>query len=191
MGFWDLSDGESAISEKTDYEADTGNFDPIPDGSNVLAFIEEARWDETRDQDRYLKIKWRIEKPEDFENRVIFQKLWILDDDPNVKDADKMKKKRDKAKLMLAAIDANSGGRLGRKPGIPTNDDMALALHTRQMVIRLGVWSIKSADGSENTGNWVSAIHPKTHELRVGETKAAPAKSRGTPSQDLGDSVPF
>lgn len=189
MGFWDTSDGESALTGEKEYESDTGNFDPVPDGSSVLAFIKEAKWDETRDQDRFLSIQWVIEQPEEYANRHIFQKLWILDDDPNVKDADKMTKKRDKAKRMLAALDANAGGKLGRKSGIPTNDDLMLALSTKQMVIRLQVWTIKGADGSENSGNWISAISPKGKELRIGERKAAsPAKSV---KDDIADDIPF
>jgi len=191
MSFWDMSDGESAIDGKTEYEAPTGNFDPIPDGSNVLSFIEEAKWDEHRDGNRFLNLKWRVEQPEEFLNRVIFQKLWILDDDPNVKDADKMKKKRDKAKKMLAAIDANSGGKLGRKAGIPTNDDLALALQTRQMVLRLQVWEMPDGNGGTNSGNWISAVFPKNKEVRIGELAApASAPARGA-SVPLDDDIPF
>lgn len=188
MGFWDLSDGESAVTNETTYESPDNNFDPIPDGTNALAFIEEAKWDEDRDENRYLKIKWRVEKPEDYLNRVIFQKLWILDDDPNVKDADKMKKKRDRAKQMLATIDANAGGKLGRKAGIPSNDDFALALSTRQMVIKCMVWTIKNSDGTENTGNWISAIMPKTHEVKAGTPRPAPKQSV---ADDLDSEIPF
>jgi len=192
MGFWDMSDGNSAVTDEKEYDGGGGNFDPIPDGSSVLAFIEKAGWAETRDNDRYLEITWVIEKPEEFLNRKIFQKLWILDDDPNVKDEDKMNKKRDKAKKMLAAIDANAGGKLGRKPGIPSNDDLALALATRQMVIRVQVWTIKGADGTENSGNWIAAISPKNKELRVGERSKAPAASappRTAAADD--DEIPF
>jgi hypothetical protein len=190
MGFWDKSDGASAVSGETEFDGGGANFDPIPDGSSVLAYVEEAKWDENRDGARYLNIKWRVEKPEEFLNRVVFQKLWILDDDPNVTDAVKMDKKRDKAKLMLAAIDANAGGKLSRKPGIPTNDDLALALNTKQMVIRLQVWSMKGADGSDNTGNWIAAISPKDKELRVGDRPASsPAKATGVDALD--DDIPF
>lgn len=190
MGFWDMSDGNSAVTDEKEFDGGGGNFDPIPDGSSLLAFIEKAQWAETKDQDRYLEVTWVIEQPEEFVNRRIFQKLWILDDDPNVKDADKMNKKRDKAKKMLAAIDANAGGKLGRKPGIPSNDDFALALSTRQMVIRVQVWSMKNTDGTENSGNWISAISPKGKELRVGE-RAPSAKASAATSQDLGDEIPF
>jgi hypothetical protein len=190
MGFWDMSDGNSAVTDEKEYDGGGGNFDPIPDGSSVLAFIEKAGWAETRDGDRYLEITWVIEKPEEFLNRKIFQKLWILDDDPNVKDADKMNKKRDKAKKMLAAIDANAGGKLGRKPGIPSNDDLALALGTRQMVIRVQVWTIKDNDGKENSGNWIAAISPKNKELRVGERKAPAASAPPRTAAD-DDDIPF
>ena len=50
MSFWDLSDGANAADEKsTEYEIPSGgNLDPIPDGSSVLAMIDEAKWDQKK-----------------------------------------------------------------------------------------------------------------------------------------------
>lgn len=186
MGFWDMDDGTSAVSDKTEYDAGGGNFDPIPDGSKVLAWIERVKWSEDKDQNRYIELQWRVEKPEEFENRIVFQKLWTLDFDPTAKDAEKAKKKRNKALLLFAAIDANCGGKLGRKAGIPTDDDMALALQTRKMVIRLAIWEMGDA-----TGNWVSAVYPKDHEVKAGEVKEGAKKSSGSIAQDIDDDVPF
>lgn len=194
MSFWDLSDGDSAATGAKEYEAPTGNLDPIPDNSNVLATIEEAKWNDDKDMNRYMSIKWRVSEPEEFDNRVLFQKLWVLDLDPNAK-ADKAEQKRDRAKRMLAAIDANAGGKLARKSGIPNDDDLALALHGKAMVIKCMVWTMTGSDGQENSGNWISAVFAKGKELSVGERKpqaAKPAaKASGGFKDDLDDDIPF
>lgn len=196
MSFWNLSDGEDAKEVGTSFETGGGNMPPIPDGSSVLAAIDDAKWDTDRDGYEHINLRWRIQKPEQFANRVVSQKVWVSDDKPKDKDPQKA---RDKAKKMLAAIDANAGGKLARKATRPTSDDLALALIGKPMVIRVQVWEI---DGKE--GNWIAAVSPKDHELRIGETKASPKKSGGddwgseprkgvSPNlqSDLDDEVPF
>lgn len=187
--FWTTSDGE-AIESTKEFDGGGGGFELIPDGSSVLAMPDEAGWEENKDGDRFIKIRWNVVKPEEFANRKVFHKLWVLDDDPNAKDP---AKKRDKAKMMLAAIDANAGGKLAAKGKMPTDDDLALALINKPMVIR--VHEYEGQNGG-NAGNWVAAIMPKTHELKIGKLKYGEAKkpygvtnSRG--SDDMDDEVPF
>jgi len=194
MSFWDLSDGETAATGEKEYEQATGNLDPIPDGSSVMAIIDEAKWSETRDRDaEFISLRWSVMEPAEFANRKIFQKLWVTDDDPNTSDAAKMEKKRDKAKRMLAAIDANCGGKLAKKAARPTDDDLALALTNKPMVIKCMVWEMKGTDGTMNSGNWIAAVAPRTKGIDVKAAKeparkAEPAKSA---FDDLDDDVPF
>jgi len=196
MSFWDLSDGESAANGEKEYEQATGNLDPIPDGSSVMAIIDEAKWQETRDRDaEFISLRWSVMEPAEYANRKIFQKLWVTDDDPNTKDAGKMEKKRDKAKRMLAAIDANCGGKLARKAARPTDDDLALALTNRAMVIKCMVWEMKGTDGTMNSGNWIAAVSPKSKGVSVTAAKAKHVEKASTIAaafgDDLDDDVPF
>jgi hypothetical protein len=194
MSFWDLSDGESAATGEKEYEQESGNLSPIPNDSSVLAIIDEAKWQETRDRDaEFISLRWSVMEPAEYANRKVFQKLWVTDDDPNAKDADKAAKKRDKAKKMLAAIDANCGGKLAKKAGRPSDDDLALALTNRPMIIKCMVWEMKGSDGTMNSGNWIAAVSPKAKGVDVKAAKeparkAEPAKSA---FDDLDDDVPF
>lgn len=191
MSFWTTSSGETAtenVKAEGTYEAPGTNSDPLPDNSSVLAFIEKAEWKTGRDEDgspEFLNLQWRVEAPESVAKRVVFQKLWLTDPDPNAKDAAAAAAKRDKALAMLAKIDAIAGGKLAKIAGKPTNDQLALALSTKTAVLKLGVWEIGG-----NSGNWVKAISPKGHELSVPETGAKGGSGQGS-LDDLDDDIPF
>lgn len=177
MSFWDLSDGGAANEDaKKEYEVPGGNMEPIPNNSDVLAHIKGAKWASKKDADeRFIEIQWQVEKPADFFNRVIFQKLWVDDLDPMAKNEEKAKEKRDKARKMLATIDANAKGRLMQSGDTPTDDSLALALVDARAVIKCMEWSIDPRDGSDMIrGNWISAVKPKDAETNVG--KALPVK---------------
>lgn len=193
MSFWNTQSGENVTeTATTEYDAG-GGFELIPDGSTVLAYPEEAAWEQkdTGHMERYIKIKWKVQKPEGVEGRVVFQKLWVKDHDPQAK-ADKAEAKREKALRMLATIDANAGGRLAKKGTEPTDDDLALALVNKPMALTVKVWEIDGAQGKIE-GNRIAAVHPKNHELKLGAVKAkATAKSTaGNFGDDLGDEIPF
>jgi hypothetical protein len=192
MSFWDLSDGESAATGEKEYEQESGNLSPIPDGSSVLAIIDEAKWQETRDRDaEFISLRWSVMEPAEYANRKVFQKLWVTDDDPNAKDADKAAKKRDKAKKMLAAIDANCGGKLSKKAGRPSDDDLALALTNRPMIIKCMVWEMKGSDGTMNSGNWIAAVSPKAKGVDVKAAKEPARKSSPIVDDIDDDDIPF
>lgn len=186
MSFWSLSDGDSAANTGNEFDAGGGDFENIPKNTSVLAVVDEASWREDRSGNEHLSIRWGILKPEAYANRKIFQKMWITDDNPNSKDA---AKKRDKDLKMLGAIDANAGGKLVKKAGKPTDDDLALALTNKPMVITLGEWSMKADDGSTMTGNWVMSVKPKTAEISAGPVAKKPA-SRPAIDEDE-DQIPF
>ena len=157
---WGLSDGGSAAETGTEYEIPGGgNFDALPDGSKVLAMVEDAEWKEDADHNEFLNLKWTVLKPEEVKNRKIFQKLWIKDFDPRKQDEAKAEKKRDRARRLFAAIDANAGGKLAKKGGIPDADAIMLALVNKPMVIRLGLWEMEDRQnpGQTMAGNWVQA----------------------------------
>lgn len=187
MSFWNTSSGENvAETATTEYDAGGGGFELIPDGSTVLAYSEEAFWEQkdTGKMERYIKIKWKVQKPEGVEGRVVFQKLWVKDHDPQAK-PEKAEAKREKALRMLATIDANAGGRLAKRGTEPSDDDLALALVNKPMAITVKVWEIDGAQGKID-GNWIAAVHPKNHELKLGEAKA---KAKAAPAGNFGDDL--
>src|SRR3970282_1550596 len=101
MSFFKLSTGETAAASTT-FEMGGGDIEPIPKNTNVLAAVEEAKISEYQGE-QTINLKWRVLKPEAYAKRVIFQKIKCWDTD---------KEKADKAVQMLAAIDANCGGKL-------------------------------------------------------------------------------
>lgn len=206
MSFWDLSDGGSAKDTGTEYEVPGGNMDPIPNDSSVLAQIEEVKWTtkgEGADAVRYVEARWSVLEPAEYANRKVFHKLWVNDLDPAAKSEDKAIQKRDKARRMLAGIDANAGGKLMASPDAPTDDSMALALCNRPMVIKLMLWEMPDREryGEFIRGNWVAAVSPKGGAIKIGAEKPKPsgAGAGGRPSSqstgggfDLdGDDIPF
>ena len=212
MGFWDLSDGETAANTGTEYEVPSGNMEPIPAGSSVLAMIDECKWDKKPTGEEFISARWTVLAPEEYKNRKVFHKIWVTDLDPSAKDDAAAKSKRDKARKMLAAIDANAGGKLTAKPSIPSNDDL-LHLTNKPMVATMMIWSMPdSRNGGMMHGNWVSAVASKNgKDIHVAEAKPLPTgggsgaasgsrddfgSTRGggyakPPSADLDDSIPF
>jgi hypothetical protein len=188
MSFWNLSDGADATDTGSEFEIEGGNLDPIPDDSSVLAVLDEAKWAQDKEYNNYISLRWSVAKPVAFENRKIFQKLWVTDDDPKAKDP---AKKRDKALRMLAAIDANAGGKLARIQGAPTDDQLALSLCNKAMVIKVKVWSMNGTDGQPMEGNWVAAVSPKTKALSVGDAPAKPAAKSAPANAPIDDDIPF
>ena len=191
--FWGLSDGSSVEETTGEYEIPSGNLDPIPDGSSVLAMIDEAKWDEKNDA-QFISLRWSVLSPDEYKNRKVFQKLWVTDDDPNAKDADKAAKKRDKARRMLAAIDQNAGGKLV-KSGVPTDDTLTQHLTNKPMIIKCMVWEMPDREqpGEVITGNWIAAVGPKDKGIDVKEAKpkAAPQAPAAGAGVGLDDEIPF
>ena len=192
--FWGLSDGGSATDTGTDFEIPSGNLDPIPDDSSVLAMIDEAKWDE-RDGADHISLRWSVLSPDEYKNRKVFQKLWVTDDDPNAKDDAAAAKKRDKARRMLAAIDANAGGKLTKKAGIPTDETLTVCLTNKPMIIKCMIWEMPDRErhGEFIRGNWIAAVAPKSKGIDVKEAKAPAAAKGGAPAggADLDDDIPF
>lgn len=195
MGFWNTSDGEDAAKTGTEYEIPGGSMEPIPAGSSVLAMIDEAKWDHTQnDAEEFVSLRWTVLAPEEYKNRKVFHKLWVTDHDPNAKDHAKAVAKTDKARKMLAAIDANAGGKLTAKDARPSDDDLARALQDRPMVITLMIWDSNTGGAG---GNWVAAVAPKNKPLKIGDKAPAKAKAAsqgsagGAYAGGMDDEIPF
>lgn len=195
MSFWNLSEGDNAVETTTkEFDGGGGRSEPIPEGTTVLFMPDDVKWAEDRNNNEYLSIRWRVLKPADYAGRVVFTKLWVTDDDPRAKDA---QKKRDKAKRMLAAIDANAGGKLGRKSGKPSDDDLAVALVNKQMTGRLGMYSIDGDQGDKIEGNYVQAVgakdRPVTESAKATQKATVQTRQGKTPidDEDDPDFVPF
>jgi len=204
MSFWELSTGESAVTNEKEFSAGGGDFEVIPKGSSVLVTVEEAAWKEGYQiSEEFVNLKVRVLKPEGYANRVLFFKLWIDELDPGVKtngsfDLAKAITKRDKHKKMLMAIDANAKGKLAKIGARPTNDQLALALTAAQFVATLGVWDKEDPITKSKSpgGNWLMAASPKTAEISEGPKtgnggNSATRQRSAFAEDDLDDSVPF
>lgn len=116
----------------------------IPAKTMLTAIIDEAEWDEY-EGDRFIKLRWCCVDGE-YKNRKVFQKVRVCDTEA---------KKKDKALRMLAAIDANAGGKLIELGKEPTDMDLIGSLSNKPMVIELDVWNLNG-----NSGNWVKRVAP-------------------------------
>ena len=182
--FWGLSDGDS-VKATTSYELEGGNMDPIPDGTQVLAAMDEAKWDEKEGND-FISLRWSVLRPEAYKNRKVFQKLWVMGNNPQQSDPTKAKAQGDKAKRMLAAIDGNCGGKLLSAGGKPTDTDLQSCLLGKPMIVKLAVWEMTGSMGDKMSGNWVQAVAPK--EAGVVEAPKPAPKPSGKIDDD---SIPF
>lgn len=197
MSFWNLNDGQNAQQSGGEFQMGGGNIEPIPENTNVLAIAEEAKNSEYNGSS-YINVKWRVSQPAEFANRVIFQKIHAYDPDSA---------KADKAKRMLAAVAANSGGGLfntmAQKNEMYPSDESLTQICNRPMVLKLGVWKIyeKNSDGSdnkskiENQGNWVQAVSPRKQQTTAGAPAAgfshqAPAQPAPA-TADFDSDIPF
>lgn len=174
MSFWNLSTG-GAVESKSDFELG-GGFEPIPDGSRVLASVEECK-DDDWEGERFFSLKWRILDGE-FKNRIIFQKLKVFS---------QKEKQRDNAITMLAAIDANAGGKLMSSGKEPTAFAIASALANRPMILLLKVWE---SDDKAKSGNYVAGVFSRQQTKTAAQQKSANQKSP-EPTDEYDSDVPF
>ena len=160
MSFWQKQDG-SAVESSTTFESGGGEITPIPNNTALIAAIEEAKWAEY-DGEHYINLKWRVMRPADYANRVIFQKLKVFSE-----------KQGDKAKQMLAAIDANCGGKLSKLTETPEDMHLMTALVGKPMAVKVQIW-----DMNGKTGNWISAVSPAKSQAPVQAQAPKPSAPR-------------
>ena len=156
MSFWQLSDGTQAENTTT-FESGGGEIQPIPNNTALIGAIEEAKWSDWEGES-YINLKWRVMRPSEFANRVIFQKLKVFSD-----------KQGDKAKQMLAAIDANCGGKLAKLRDTPQDEDLMMSLIGKPVAIKVQVWDING-----KTGNWISAVAPAKQQAPQAQQQPTP-----------------
>ena len=187
MSFFTTSTGENAAATATgEFSAGGGDFAPIPKDTRVLAMCDEAKISEYQGQS-YINLKWSIAQPKEYKGRVIFQKIKCWESDAS---------KRDKALRMLAAIDANAGGKLAASGAEPTDLSLQTSLTAKPMVLKLGVWELEDKSKS---GNWVQEV--SKHQPKPGTAAPAPAtKPQPAPKPaavaqstgvDMDDDIPF
>jgi len=146
MSFWNLSDNTQITNEEKagTFDSSGGDFELIPAGTQLKACIDDAAW-EDYESDFFINLTWSVLEGE-FENRKVFQKVRVRDNDP---------KKRDKALRMLAAIDANAGGKLIASGAEPDDNALQAALVNKPMIIKVDIWEY-----NDRKGNWVQKVAP-------------------------------
>lgn len=182
MSFFTTSTGDNLAQNNTGSFSMGGyDFAPIPKDTRVLAVCEEAKISEYQG-DRYINLKWGIAQPKEYANRKIFQKVQVFATDST---------KRDKALRMLAAIDANAGGKLAKENKEPTDQSLSAALTNRPMVLKLGVWELEDKSKS---GNWVQEVSAKkgaAEPAPAPKPAPAPAPRANGGFDDMDDDIPF
>lgn len=154
-------------------------MEPVPHGQNLKGLIDAAKWSEY-EGDRYIDLRYSILEPKPYLNRKIFHKIKVLDTDS---------KKSDKAKRMLAAIDANTGGGLVKLGREPTDADLQMNLLNSAIMIKVGIWAFDDeVTGEKKKGNWVMAVmEPDNSKLAlIAEPPKVDAGTTGTE-----DEIPF
>lgn len=198
MSFWTTSDNQ-VIEQTNTFDAGGGDMDPIPKNTQVKSAPDEVKWDHDNDGNRHIKIRWNVLAPDQYKGRKIFQKLWVTGENPNAKDP---QAQADKAKRMLAAINANAKGHLMTLQAEPTDNDLQRALMNKPMALNLQVWEMKNnSNGEVNKGNWVQKVAP-LHAQNVqangavtnqhGGTMSEPVNNAASqPAADFDDDIPF
>lgn len=199
MSFWTTSEGDS-VEATGEYEAPSGSFEAFPDKTDVMAYIDEIKWQEGKPEyggGRYVNYRITVNAPECYKGRKSYFKLWVDSANPNPQkpDNDKAQKQVDKDKRLLAAMATNAGGGLMRVQGEPTDEDLARELTQKMMVFKLGKWEMESDDGQMREGNYVMAISPASKG--VSEPTTPPVQNSGGGAQTGGrstmddDEIPF
>lgn len=180
--FWNLGNDAPPVSGNMDMGG--GDFEPIPARTQVLAALEEIKWDD-HDGSYYINGTWSILAPDAYKGRKVFQKIRVEDKDI---------KKREKALRMLAAIDANAGGQLLASGGKPTNEDMTRHLCNKPMMLMLQIWKLEDdSTGETKKGNWVSAVSPKGSASPSQPATQQPATQQTSTDEGFSfdDDIPF
>ena len=137
-----------AIDYWGDMPESTGDYEQkgggtlIPEGTIVLANVEEIRT-QTFDGSSHesLNLKWRVEEPEDYNNKVFYQKIKHNGEDPQSQyyDAAKQESRIKNAQNMFAAIDANAGGHVKKLMRKPTDAELTQYIVAAKMWVHMGV----------------------------------------------------
>ncbi len=168
MSFFKLSSGEAV---KSTGEVELGGASLIPDNTTCEAMIVECGWT-TYEGKSYINAKWQVTKPSQYANRVVFQKIQLMETDS---------KKLDNAIKMFAAIDQNATGGKLVASGVRPDDAALFALLNKPMLIKVMVWEF-----NDRSGNWISKVSPRSQQAAP---VAQPAPAPAQPAYD--DDIPF
>lgn len=193
MSFFTLSTGQQVVSNGT-MEMGGGDIEPIPANTNVLAAIDEAKWEEY-DGEQLINLRWNVLQPSEYANRKIFHKLKVKDSNPN---------RRDKALSMLAAIDVNAGGKIVASGREPTDQDLLLNLANRPMVLNIQLFIAKEdrvtkqplPESEWKYHNWVSKVAPRSNggqqaQAHPQAAQAPAQQAAASPADDEFPDIPF
>lgn len=168
---------EGINTQQTTFELG-GSVDLIPKNTRVVATCEEAKND-SYNGENYINLRWRVNLPKEFANRVIFQKLKVYTAD-----------KQQKAREMLAAIATNAGGRLFQAMQAGSeqmpSDSSLQTLCNSPMVLLLDVWELEDKSKS---GNWVRSVAPYSVKAQQPAPVVAPVVAPAP--QPALDDIPF
>jgi len=161
-----------------DYEQKGGET-LMPEGTRVLASVEKIKTQTFADSSHEsLNLKWRVEEPEEYNNKVFYQTIKINGTDPLSQYYDE--KKQDTqikdAFRMLSAIDKNAGGNIGKLMRKPTDEELTKYIVAAKMWVNLGVYNNKQIirkvsaflEVEEPSKQATNATAPKTPENQVG-----------------------
>lgn len=168
MSFFNLSDGKNAAEGDGTFDSGA-SMEPMPDNTELLAMIDEAKWD-SYEGDSYISLRWSVMAPEEYKNRKVFQKVRVFETDSA---------KADKAKRMLGAIDKNAGGKLAASGAEPTDESMTGALCHKPMMVKVRVWEM-----NDKSGNFISSVAPRTAGVAATPVQSAPTAGSS-------DDIPF
>ena len=157
-----------------------GSVNLIPKNTRVVATVEEAKND-SYNGENYINLKWRVNLPKEYANRVIFQKLKVFDP-----------LKQQNAREMLAAIATNAGGRLFQamtagNEEMPSDSSLQ-TLCNSPMVLLLDVWEL---DDKSKSGNWVRSVAPYQKKSTAPAVAPQPAPAPAPAPQPSLDDIPF
>lgn len=169
------------------------DFEPIPKGTEVVCFIEEAKWEKflnTRvtpaEFDEFIKIRLKVVPGADYENRVMFHKLYILgkvDQTPERNDTTE-----ENALMMLAAYDQIClGGALAKLPNDPEDEDLAKLVNKR-VLVTVGINTYKNQFKETVRQNTPRFIAPVVREgdRPAGRSGDRPSRRGAADSGDTG-----
>jgi len=200
--FWGNDDNEST----GEAASGGGSFEVIPASTRCKAHIEEVEWEfydpKTKENPDglnipYIKAKWGIELPSDYNGWTVPHLLKINGENPKDEyyKADKQEKKIESARNMLRAIDKNCGGKVFSLRREPTNEELQRYLIGKPMYITLDVW-----EAGDKKGNWVRKIEPlsagntqpqQSKPVQKQQSKPQQQRSSNSGFDDMDDDIPF
>lgn len=180
----DLSEEE----QTGEYVQKTG-FDPLPEGTRVLQTLEEIKFDSYQGSDHEnLNLKWRINAPEEFKNRVYFQTIYVNGSDPTGPYYDEAKQEKNiaDARRMVLAIDYHAGKRIAALKREPTELELQKYLLGAEMMAVLGV-----SKTNKQVVRGISGIDPDYLPKPAAKAQSAKAESKHAALDSEDDDIPF